>query len=150
MGLLTKYVLFAQLIVLILFILPVLVLAKQVPADSIYISYPLAIINIVLIIVVEIIIYQVYQRKSNIMWISKKIKESANEGMIMQMNEQNRMNHTNNQLGYANFNQGMMPKFLNNWVAPSQSLESIQITPGLINQINGLIDSVTRDIIRQV
>ena len=42
MGLLTKYVLFAQLIVLILFILPVLVLAKQVPADSIYVSYPIS------------------------------------------------------------------------------------------------------------
>ena len=91
-----------------------------------------------------------YQRKSNIMWISKKIKESANEGMIMQMNEQNRTNHTNNQLGYANFNQGMMPKFLSKWIPSTQSLESIQITPGLINQINGLIDSVTRDIIRQV
>ena len=143
MGLLTKYVLFAQLIVLILFILPVLVLAKQVPADSIYISYPLAIINIVLIIVVEIIIYQVYQRKSNIMWISKKIKESANEGMIMQMNEQNRMNPQSRM-------QNKLSSVFNNWVAPSQSLESIQITPGLISQINGVIDHVTKDIIKLV
>ncbi len=143
MGLLTKYVLFAQLIVLILFILPVLVLAKQVPADSIYVSYPLAIINIVLIIVVEIIIYQVYQRKSNIMWISKKIKESANEGMIMQMNEQNRMNPQSRM-------QNKLSSVFNNWVAPSQSLESIQITPGLISQINGVIDHVTKDIIKLV
>ena len=143
MGLLTKYVLFAQLIVLILFILPVLVLAKQIPADSIYVSYPLAIINIVLIIVVEIIIYQVYQRKSNIMWISKKIKESANEGMIMQMNEQNRMNPQSRM-------QNKLSSVFNNWVAPSQSLESIQITPGLISQINGVIDHVTKDIIKLV
>ena len=120
-----------------------MVLAKQVPADSIYVSYPLAIINIVLIIVVEIIIYQVYQRKSNIMWISKKIKESANEGMIMQMNEQNRMNPQSRM-------QNKLSSVFNNWVAPSQSLESIQITPGLISQINGVIDHVTKDIIKLV
>ena len=97
MGLLTKYVLFAQLIVLILFILPVLVLAKQMPADSIYVSYPLAIINITLLIVIEILIILVYNRNSIITSISNQIKESVNDSMQIQMHEQNRMN--NNQQG---------------------------------------------------
>lgn len=138
MGLLTKYVLFAQLIVLILFILPVLVLAKQMPADSIYVSYPLAIINITLLIVIEILIILVYNRNSIITSISKQIKESVNDSMQIQMHEQNRMN--NNQQGSS------IPKFLNKWIPQSQSLESIQITPVLINQVNRIIDHATRDI----
>lgn len=138
MGLLTKYVLFAQLIVLILFILPVLVLAKQMPADSIYVSYPLAIINITLLIVIEILIILVYNRNSIITSISNQIKESVNDSMQIQMHEQNRMN--NNQQGSS------IPKFLNKWIPQSQSLESIQITPVLINQVNRIIDHATRDI----
>lgn len=142
MGAITKYVFFAQIIVLILLLLPVLVLAKQVPADSIYVSYPLAIINIVLIIVIEIIILLVYRRNSIITSISKQIKESVNDSMQMQMYGQNRTN--NNQQGFA------MPKFLNKWVPQTQSLESIQITPELINQVNSVIDHATRDIIKLV
>ena len=138
MGLLTKYVLFAQLIVLILFILPVLVLAKQMPADSIYVSYPLAIINITLLIVIEILIILVYNRNSIITSISNQIKESVNDSMQIQMHEQNRMN--NNQQGSS------IPKFLNKWIPQSQSLESIQITPVLINQVNRIIDHASRDI----
>ena len=138
MGLLTKYVLFAQLIVLILFILPVLVLAKQMPADSIYVSYPLAIINITLLIVIEILIILVYNRNSIITSISNQIKESVNDSMQIQMHKQNRMN--NNQQGSS------IPKFLNKWIPQSQSLESIQITPVLINQVNRIIDHATRDI----
>ena len=108
------------------------------PADSIYVSYPLAIINITLLIVIEILIILVYNRNSIITSISNQIKESVNDSMQIQMHEQNRMN--NNQQGSS------IPKFLNKWIPQSQSLESIQITPVLINQVNRIIDHATRDI----
>lgn len=115
-----------------------MVLAKQMPADSIYVSYPLAIINIALLIVIEILILLVYNRNSIITSISNQIKESVNDSMQIQMYEQNRTN--NNQQRFV------MPKFLNKWIPQSQSLESIQITPVLINQVNSIIDHATRDI----
>lgn len=143
MGLLTKYVLFAQLIVLILFILPVLVFRGIIPSDSIYASYTMGIVNIALLIVMEIIIILAYNRNSIITSVSNSIKKSANTSLQTQMQEQNRINPQSRM-------QNKLSSVFNNWVAPSQSLESIQITPGLISQINGVIDHVTKDIIKLV
>lgn len=144
MGLLTKYVFIAQLIVIVSVILLILVFRGVIPSNSAYSSYSLAIMNILLLIIVESVVVAVFFRKKIIYKISNSIKKSTNESMQMQMQMQMHQQNQNN----SGFQKGLSS--FTSWILPSQPLESIQITPGLISQINGVIDHATRDIVKLV